>query len=68
MKKVKKEGLRVNEMSVGSFTVPGYNDKSKPCPKPRCKGIVKPTWNANVGACDICKSRVPWRAFNRRVP
>ena len=35
------------------FTIEGYNDKSKPCLKKKCKGKVKPTWDANVGQCNI---------------
>ena len=47
------------------FTMEGYNDRAKPCPKKKCKGMVQPTWNANVGKCDACGERFGWSDFSR---
>jgi len=46
-----------------AFTLKGYNDKPKPCLKKGCTGEVCPTWNANVGVCNKCKSRVSWSDY-----
>lgn len=49
------------------FTFEGYNDKPKPCQEKlkdrKCSGVVRPTWNANVGKCDRCGAHVPWTAL-----
>ena len=50
-------------ISKGSFTVSGYNDEPKPCPKRKCKGQVRPTFNANVGKCDKCGETFAWSRF-----
>lgn len=42
------------------FTFAGYNDKPKPCLNKKCSGMVKPTWNANVGKCDTCDKSFSW--------
>lgn len=56
---------------TSDFTVEGYNDKPKPCPKKRkgrkCKGMVQPTWNANVGKCDKCQSIVAWNEYEEET-
>ena len=31
-----------------------------------CKGMVKPTWNANVGRCDVCGTRTGWSRYVKR--
>ena len=41
------------------FEFEGFNDKPKPCPK--CEaGLVRPTWNCNVGKCDKCGESTGW--------
>ena len=41
------------------FEFEGYNDKPKPCPL-NCPGMVNPTFNCNVGQCDVCKQFLNW--------
>jgi len=50
---------------MGDFTWEGYNDKPKPCPENSCKGVVHPTWNADVGKCDTCKEKFNWGVFSK---
>lgn len=52
---------------AGDFTVKGYNDRPKACQEQpagrKCSGMVRPTFNANMGRCDTCGARVPWTAL-----
>lgn len=45
------------------FTFKGYNDKPKRCLNKKCKGMVYPTRNANVGKCNTCGRTFPWSAY-----
>ncbi len=51
-----------------NLIVKGYNDRPKPCPIRRCQGMVMPTMNVNVGVCEKCKTRIPWRYYDVRRP
>jgi hypothetical protein len=48
------------------FTFADLNDRPKPCPEKQCSGLVLPTWNANVGSCYKCQTRVNWNSYARR--
>jgi hypothetical protein len=43
-----------------AFTIVGYNDSPKPCPKKGCEGQIQPTANANIGECDTCGTTHAW--------
>lgn len=50
---------KIGSFTIESLTIEGYNDKPKLCPE--CEeGLVKPTWNMNVGQCDKCGANVNW--------
>ncbi len=57
---MKKKKKAIGSKQRSDFTFKGYNDKLKKCPYKRCKGMVRPTWNANVGKCDKCSRQVRW--------
>jgi len=42
------------------FTLRKYNDAVKPCIEEGCKGLVKPTFNTDVGKCDTCGQKFSW--------
>ena len=56
---------------MGDFTFAGYNDKPKPCPMIdshigdiiQCPGIVRSTFNCNMGKCDVCGESVSWESL-----
>lgn len=60
---MKKKKKTTGSKQRSDFTFKGYNDKPKKCPHKRCKGVVRPTWNADMGKCDKCSRRVPWGAL-----
>jgi len=66
--KLAKERRRPEEkrkIIASAFTLKRYNDKPKPCPEKRCRGMVRPTWNCNVGKCDTCGERYAWGGMAR---
>ncbi len=54
---------QLSRKTQGDFTLKGYNDRPKPCPRRRCRGKVEPTWNANVGRCNTCGEQFTWSLF-----
>lgn len=57
---IKGGSMEKDPLKQGKFTVKRYNDASKPCITEGCKGLIKPTFNANVGKCDTCGEQFSW--------
>lgn len=63
---------------MGDFTFAGFNYKPKPCPMhsvkqdqsgtEKCLGIVRPTFNCNIGKCDICNESISWESLKFSDP
>jgi len=52
--------MEKDPLKQGRFDLKTYKDASKPCVKEGCDGVIKPTFNPNVGKCNACEREFPW--------